>query len=114
MNEDDSPEAGGGPSTSITSRRDVHMGTRSFEIDIATAPDGRIRLVLICRDSTGAVRSQVDAKLAIDDLAVLVQVLGGELKSLARVAEGAAPDLRATGGGGSPGARQRVPAMVGH
>jgi hypothetical protein len=83
MDEHDSPEAGGGLTTSITARRDVHMGTRSFEIDIATASDGRISFVLICRDSTGVVRSEVDAKLAGDDLAVLAQVLGGELKSLA-------------------------------
>jgi hypothetical protein len=59
------------------------IGTRNFQVDVATAAGGRIRLTAVSRDSTGALRSQIDASIATDDLNLLAQVLGGELKTLA-------------------------------
>jgi hypothetical protein len=38
------------------------MSAREIEVDIVGATDGRISLVLICRDSTGAVIGVGDAK----------------------------------------------------
>jgi hypothetical protein len=69
--------------TTITSRREVRTGTRTFQVDIATAADGRIGLTVVSRDSTGALHSEIDATIATDDLNLLAQVLGGELKTLA-------------------------------
>jgi hypothetical protein len=54
----------------------VLIGTRTFDVDIARAAHGRIPLTVVSGDSSGAVRSQIDASIATDDLNLLAQVLG--------------------------------------
>jgi hypothetical protein len=83
MDEDNSQASDIAEASTITSRRDVRVGTRTFEVDIAAVANGRITLTVVGRDSTGAVRSEIDATIATDDLNLLAQVLGAELKTLA-------------------------------
>jgi hypothetical protein len=83
MDEDDAQTSATAEATTMTSRREVRIGTRSFDVDVASAAHGRITLTVVSRDSSGAVRSQIEATIATDDLNLLAQVLGAELKTLA-------------------------------
>jgi hypothetical protein len=48
-----------------------------FKSTFATAGDGRITLMVVVRDRTGALRSEIDATIATDDLTLLAQPATG-------------------------------------